>query len=84
MKAPKINKKTINKINRFKQAMLDAFNTSFTTAKILGGGIGGAYLIVDGISATNVAFMGIGAVIAAYSIIVLVSTAHIATKSARA
>lgn len=84
MKAPKLNKKTVNKINRFKQTVSDIFNTAFTAGKIAGAGVGGAYLLTTGMNETNVVFMAIGAVLVGYSIIVLVSTAHIATKSARA
>lgn len=84
MKSPKLNKKTVNKINKFKQTVSEVFNTAFTTGKIAGAGVGGAYLITTGIDATNIVFMSIGAVLVGYSIIVLVSTAHIATKSARA
>lgn len=84
MKKPQINKKTVKKINNFKQSVVDGFNTLFTVVKIVGGGTGGAYLLINGIAQNNVVFMALGAVISAYSIIVLVPIAHIATKSARA
>jgi hypothetical protein len=55
------------------------FRTAFVTGKIVAFASGASYLIASGITQNNVVFMGLGAVIGAYAIIVLVSTAHTAT-----
>lgn len=56
-----------------------AFRTAFVTGKIVGFAGGASYLIASGITQNNIVFMGLGAVIGAYAIIVLVITAHSAT-----
>lgn len=64
---------------KIKSNIEHGFRTGFVTGKILGFIAGGAYLVGMGINQNNVVFMGLGAVIGAYAIIVLVSTAHSAT-----
>lgn len=68
------------KTNNIKQIIINGFNTLFTVVKILGSLGGGAYLLIAGIEQNNPVFMGLGAVLTAYGIIILVLTAHVATK----
>lgn len=84
MKKPQISKKSIKKFNNFKQTVSDAFNTLWSTIKVVGSGAGGAYLVLTGIQQNNVVFMALGAVLVGFGIMVLVTIAHLATKSARA
>lgn len=84
--------KSVEKTNKFNMPkwsviwsnVVEMFFTGITTVKVLGVGSAAAYLIVTGMNKTDVVYMGLGAVLAGYAIVVFVSTAHIATKSRRA
>lgn len=75
------NKSTKSRFDwaKIKSNIEHGFRTAFVTGKIVGFAAGASYLIASGITQNNVVFMGLGAVIGAYAIIVLVSTAHSAT-----
>lgn len=64
---------------KIKSTIEHGFRTAFVTGKIVGFAGGASYLIASGITQNNIVFMGLGAVIGAYAIIVLVITAHSAT-----
>lgn len=70
-------------IKNIKKTIIEVANTTFTVGKVLGIGGGGAYLLTNGIQQHNLVFLAIGALLAAYATVVLVSTTHIATKAAR-
>ena len=63
---------------------VEGFFTSIIVVKVMGVGTGAAYLIVTGMSKTDVVYIGLGALLAGYAIVVFVTTAHIATKARRA
>lgn len=67
----------------WKEAVL-AFFTAITFIKVMGVGAAAAYLITVGMHRTDAVYIGLGAVLAGYAIVVFVSTAHTATKSTRA
>jgi len=62
------------------QNIVHWFFTALTTVKILGVGGAGVVLILNGMSKTDAVYIGLGAVLTAYGIIILVLTAHVATK----
>lgn len=64
--------------------IVDGFHTSITFVKVIGVGAAASYLIVVGMNKTDAIYIGLGAVLAGYAIVVFVTTAHIATKSRRA
>lgn len=63
---------------------VEIFHTTVIAVKVMGVGSGAAYLINAGMSRTDVVYMALGAVLAAYAILVFVSTAHMAVKSRKA
>lgn len=63
---------------------VEVFYTTIIAIKVMGVGAGAAYLISSGISKTDAVYLGLGAILAGYAIVVFVSTAHAATKARRA
>lgn len=83
-KAEKTNKFNMPAWSVIWSNIVDGFFTSITFVKVIGVGAAASYLITVGINKTDAIYIGLGAVLAGYAIVVFVTTAHIATKSRRA
>lgn len=63
---------------------VEIVHTVIIAAKVMGVGAAAAYLIQTGMTRTDAVYIGLGAVLAGYAIVVFVSVAHFAVKAKRA
>lgn len=63
---------------------VEIVHTVIIAAKVMGVGAAAAYLIQAGMTRTDAVYIGLGAVLAGYAIVVFVSVAHFAVKAKRA